>query len=298
MTGNKRSERCSPLCFQRPDLSVVLGSLNRRRLLKQTIRNIRENGFRGTMEIIVVDGGSTDGTCEWLARQADVLTFIQPNYKVSGPNGELRRAHSWGEFMNLGFRQTKAPWILMISDDLVLCRGAIQNGVEMLNELQRQGRRIGGGAIYFREYPRERDYRVVLLPGGYIHINHGFFWNEAMQDVGYADEENFEFYGADGDLTMRLNLAGWTTVALEKSYAEHLNHRARWRNLFRREVQTPSDMQLFFEKYKSLPYDALSQTKAWSDNDRLGRVFWKADPWSCIQGVLRSRLRILKTKGR
>ena len=34
------------------------------------------------MEIIVIDGGSTDGTCDWLAKQRDILTIIQPNYTI------------------------------------------------------------------------------------------------------------------------------------------------------------------------------------------------------------------------
>ena len=51
------------------DISVVLGSKNRKNLLKATINSIRKNGFHGNLEIIVIDGGSTDGTCSWLAKQ-------------------------------------------------------------------------------------------------------------------------------------------------------------------------------------------------------------------------------------
>ena len=50
-------------------ISVVMGSKNRKNLLKATINSIRTNGFNGNIEIIVVDGGSTDGTCDWLAKQ-------------------------------------------------------------------------------------------------------------------------------------------------------------------------------------------------------------------------------------
>ena len=78
-----------------PDLSIVLGSLNRRRLLSHAINSVRANGFTGSIEIIVVDGGSRDGTCEWLAKQADILTIIQPNRKISLPDGRRRRLHSW-----------------------------------------------------------------------------------------------------------------------------------------------------------------------------------------------------------
>ena len=69
------------------DLSVVMGSKNRKNLLKATINSIRTNGFNGNIEIIVVDGGSNDGTCDWLAKQTDVFTIVQPNYTTINDKG-------------------------------------------------------------------------------------------------------------------------------------------------------------------------------------------------------------------
>ena len=85
------------------------------------------------MEIIVVDGGSNDGTCDWLAKQKDILTIIQPNYQISDKNGISVLAHSWGEFMNIGFKYANSPWIVMVSDDLILTKGALQNGYNKMN---------------------------------------------------------------------------------------------------------------------------------------------------------------------
>lgn len=83
------------------DISVVLGSKNRKKLIRATIESIRRNNFNGSMEIIVIDGGSTDGTCDWLAKQRDVFTIIQPNYNIVDLDGIQKRKHSWGEFMYL-----------------------------------------------------------------------------------------------------------------------------------------------------------------------------------------------------
>ena len=102
------------------DLSIVLGSKNRKGLIKATIDSIRNNGFDGTLEIIVVDGGSTDGTCDWLAKHTDVFTIVQPNYSIVAEDGVKKRAHSWGEFMNIGFKYAHSDYICMVSDDLIL----------------------------------------------------------------------------------------------------------------------------------------------------------------------------------
>ena len=61
------------------EISVVLGSYNRCSFLKAAIESVRNNGITVPYEIIVVDGGSTDGSFRWLSRQKDIITIIQHN---------------------------------------------------------------------------------------------------------------------------------------------------------------------------------------------------------------------------
>ena len=62
-------------------VSIVLGTYNRRRYLRQTLAQIRGElaGWDVPAEIIVVDGGSTDGTPGWLARlEQAVARLLSP----------------------------------------------------------------------------------------------------------------------------------------------------------------------------------------------------------------------------
>ncbi len=96
-------------------ISIVLGSYNRIEFLKQTINSVRFNCTGLEYEIIIIDGGSTDGTIKWLVGQKDIITIIQHNRgKINGKKIERK---SWGYFMNLGFKSSKYGYILMISDD-------------------------------------------------------------------------------------------------------------------------------------------------------------------------------------
>lgn len=206
------------------NISVVLGSKNRKNLLKATIESIRNNGFNGNVEIIVVDGGSTDGTCDWLAKQIDIFTIVQPNYSVINEERIKVKAHSWGEFMNIGFKATHSDYICMVSDDLILAPGCLQKGYDEMKCRIEKGEKIGGGAFFFREYPRNNYFRVIKLPKGNYNINHGFYYKEALKEVEWLDETSFNFYNGDGDIAMRLNESGWKTIPLYNCFALHLVH--------------------------------------------------------------------------
>lgn len=205
--------------FDRPLVSIVIGSYNRRRFLEQAIESIRANGARSSHEQIVVDGGSTDGSLDWLVRQKDVITIVQHN------RGDFRgtpvQRRSWGYFMNLGFKAAQGKFILMISDDCLLVPGAIDRGVERFKELEARGRRVGGLAFYYRNWPNEQEYYVQRTFGGKLMVNHGLFERSALEAVGWVDEDRYQFYKADGDLCLKMWQAGFVIEDCPGAFVEH-----------------------------------------------------------------------------
>ncbi len=53
----------------KPVISVVIGTYNRIKFLKLAINSVRKDLENFSHEIIVVDGGSTDGSIQWLTKQ-------------------------------------------------------------------------------------------------------------------------------------------------------------------------------------------------------------------------------------
>jgi GT2 family glycosyltransferase len=211
-----------PVSATPPKVSIVLGSYQRLAFLRATIESVRDNGITVPYEIIVVDGGSTDGSVRWLTEQKDVITIVQHN------RGEFRgrpiERRSWGYFMNLGFRAAEGRYILMISDDCLLVPGAVMAGVRQFEAALAADEPLGALAFYWRNWPEQREYNVGLTLGERMFVNHGLYKREALAEVGWIDEDRYRFYHADGDLCLRLWDAGYTVTDCPDAYVEHFTH--------------------------------------------------------------------------
>jgi GT2 family glycosyltransferase len=200
-------------------VSVVLGTYNRLAFLKATIASVRASQIDAPYEIIVVDGGSTDGTIDWLTKQRDIISIVQHNREMS--EGKARRKRSWGYFMNLGFKCAEGRYICLISDDSVVHPDTLANGVRRFEREVAAGRHLGAVAFYWRSWPEEKTYRVSSTLGNKTMVNHGLFLREAVERVGWIDDRRYDFYCADGDLALKIWHAGYEIVACSDALLEH-----------------------------------------------------------------------------
>lgn len=102
-----------------PLVSVVTPSFNTGRFLEETIQSVLTQDYP-SIEYIVMDGGSTDGTIDILNSHAHQLTY------VSAPDGGVADA------INRGFAKVKGEILAWLSADDTYLPGAVTSAVNAL----------------------------------------------------------------------------------------------------------------------------------------------------------------------
>lgn len=220
------------------DVSVVIVNWNTRGYLLDVVRSLKETTHRASLEIIVVDNDSRDGSQAALREQHPDVTLIQ-----NPGNLGFARAN------NIGFAVARGRAICLVNTDVVALDGVID---KLWNYLQthdqvgmvgpRQINGEGNTRMNVRRFPNVAnaagDYlwlkKLGILPGralppsSYLHTHaaevlSGAFLmvrREALEQVGPLDEDFF-FYGEDTDWGKRFHDADWGTVYHPEAEAIH-----------------------------------------------------------------------------
>jgi glycosyltransferase involved in cell wall biosynthesis len=128
--------------MSRPLISIVTVSLNSGKTIRRTIESVANQTY-DRIELIVIDGGSTDDTLSITSDYADKVSRI-----ISEPDRGIYDA------MNKGIRAANGEWIhLLNSDDYYAASNAIESAVRVLDPARTN---------YFWMWRESADHQRVL----------------------------------------------------------------------------------------------------------------------------------------
>jgi len=180
-----------------PLVSIVTPSFNQSRFLEAAIRSVLDLDYPH-IELIIIDGGSTDGSVEVIQKYADKLASW-----VSEP--DMGQADA----VNKGFAQAKGEIFAWLNSDDTYEPQAVSEAVGFLQENPVIGMVYGDanfidekGRVIGRFPAAQTNYR--RLRRGYVHIpQQAAFWRASLwRQVGPLDTSLY--FAMDYDFWVRL----------------------------------------------------------------------------------------------
>jgi glycosyltransferase involved in cell wall biosynthesis len=161
-------------------VSVIIPSFQQGEFLERTLQSVLSQ--RGvTLEVIVKDGGSTDGTVEILRRHKDRIRW------TSGTDGGQAAA------INAGLREASGGLVCYLNSDDVFLEGALAAVVKAAASSSSdffygRARKIGPDDEPLGDYPVEPWDAGRLLETCFISQPACFWRRRAHETIGYFDE--------------------------------------------------------------------------------------------------------------
>jgi glycosyltransferase involved in cell wall biosynthesis len=187
-----------------PQVSVVIATHNRRRLLTQALDSaLAQRGV--DLEVVVVENGSTDGTPGWLRSLDDPRVRPVISERPLGATGAR----------NEGLRAARGEWVGFLDDDDLWSPGKLRAQLDALESTGRtwgytgcvyidaRGRLMGGTPPLDPEEVMARLPQRYVVPAG----TSSMLWrNGLLPDDGLLDPRLT--YMVDWDLALRLSRTG------------------------------------------------------------------------------------------
>jgi glycosyltransferase involved in cell wall biosynthesis len=197
-----------------PKLSILIPTFNRAQLLRDCLQSILSQKWdhENKLEIVILDGGSKDATCEFL--QSIVSTRLPIIYQTR-PNrrADLSLIEGWPAFMNRLIDMSSAPWFLWLNDDCVM----MDNSLNIINNaIKTNNCTIGAYACKTNMSKGDRNQTRFAVSKNFnrTSMNFGLIRRTILNATGKF-EPSYEFYNADGDLSMAIWNSGHTIEPLD-----------------------------------------------------------------------------------
>ena len=169
-------------------ISVVTGTLNRLKFLPLIIENTV--GSNEELELVLVDGGSNDGTIDFIkSLNHDRIKLVEYG----------KRSYYW-HYMNLGIKESKHEWICQWNDDVILETG--------WNNIIKEITKEDHSDFYLFSWMENNQY-VIIENDLELVMNHGLYNKKIFRDIGMYDT-SYKYYFCDGDMSFRAKSFGYT----------------------------------------------------------------------------------------
>ncbi len=224
----------------RPDLTVIVVTHNGRELALRTLRSAKAASGGATVQWLVVDSGSTDGTPDAIERElGDVRVLRRENRGFAAAN-------------HVGLAEAEGRYVLLLNPDVEILSGTLAELVAMMDarpklglasvvqrgsdgELQPSIRRFPtparslGEALFAAHWPLARTLQELETRPAPYRAESDADWlvgafliarREAVRDVGPLDERFF-LYSEEIDWCYRFWAAGWPVAHLPGMAVTH-----------------------------------------------------------------------------
>ncbi len=204
--------------MSQPTISIVTPCLNRAATIGAAIESVLAQGH-ASFEHVVMDGGSTDGTLEVLARYPHLVVRSEPDRNLY-------------EAYNKGLRLARGAILGLLNSDDLYAPGAFAAAEAVLADPALE--MVIGAAAFFTEAagvqrPQRRLAGVAavgLTEANVVHnvtvMNAAFYRRGLVERVGLFDER-FPI-SADKDWWMRLVLAAPRQAVLDRDFYRYRSH--------------------------------------------------------------------------
>jgi len=170
--------------MSQPLFSIVTPALNVALLLPRNLASVRNQGLADDeIEHWVIDGGSQDGTVEFLRQQSDLKFISEKDCGLS-------------DAVNKGIRRATGEWIIWLNADDELAPGALKAFKESLKQYPHCRMFCGGQKVFGYDGQLEQttegwDYNVKKLLASRTAIIQAstFVHREVYEKVGLLDVE-------------------------------------------------------------------------------------------------------------
>ncbi len=221
--------------MKKPELSVIILNYNTKELLEDCLNSVKAHMDEVSMEVIVSDNSSTDGSPEMIKKKFPWVKYIEgPNEGFSKGNNRARPLveGSMVLFLNPDTVVHKDVFFKTVrylkehSDvGALTCKLVLANG-QMDKDIRRRFptprisfNRLALGITkeyYYEEIPESATHEVEAIQGAFF-----LTWKKILDKVGWFDEGYF-FDGEDVDLCYQVNKAGYKLIYYPETTVTHL----------------------------------------------------------------------------